>query len=286
MIATRARPVTDPRRFGSGFCAFALVSAAAIGSASAETPTLKPYTTPDKSASASVPAGWKVVRGDNTVIAMTGPQGESVSLGVTAITQNAASPGGKPLASGISFVMPYATEMPQKFVRIFQFASESAHQTAPQFTFASATPLRVAPILGQCARFLGAVSDASKPPANFESAMCSFPPDFVGVSKNVLLYAQVPTSLVPQERSLVESVLKSYRIPPQWLKKKLAPFYAPPKTQMPIGASNAAALSIMGSVWAQEGAADTAADCFDVSVLRETPTYRLPAKCGGPAVNQ
>lgn len=276
----------DIARLGSLLSAFAISAASGNSAAAAATATLKPYTTPDKSASASVPSGWKVIRGDNTVIEMTGPQGENVSLGVTAITQNAASPGGKPLASGISFVMPYATDMQSKFVRIFQFASESSHQAAPQFTFAAASPLRVAPVLGQCARFLGGVSEASKPPANFESAMCSFPPDFVGVSKNVLLYAQVPTSLVPQERSLVESVLKSYRIPQQWLAKKLAPFYATPKVRMPAAAGNAAAASIMGSVWAQEGAADTAADCFDYSVLRETPTYQLPAKCGGPAGNQ
>jgi len=277
--------ILDVRKVGLGLCVLATYVVASCGAADAASGTLKSYTTPDKSASAGVPAGWKVVRGDNTVIAMTGPNGESVSLGVTAITQNAASPGGRPLASGISFVMPYATDMLDKFVRIFQFASQSSHQAAPQFTFSSATPLRVAPILGQCARFLGAVSNASKPPANFESAMCSFPPDFVGVSKNVLLYAQVPTNLVPQERALVESVLKSYRIPKQWLQRKLAPFYATPKIQMPVG-GNAGAASIMGSVWAQEGAADTAADCFDYTVLRETPRYQLPAKCGGPAGNQ
>ncbi len=265
----------DIARIGSPLSAFAIFAASCNTAAAAATATLKPYTTPDKSASASVPSGWKVIRGDNTVIEMTGPQGESVSLGVTAITQNAASPGGKPSLHPAS--RPYATDMQTKFVRIFQFASESSHQAAPQFTFAAASPLRVAPVLGQCARFLGAISETSKPPANFESAMCSFPPDFVGVSKNVLLYAQVPTSFVPQERSLVESVLKSYRIPQQWLAKKLAPFYATPKMRMPAA---------VGSVWAQEGAADTAADCFDYSVLRETPTYQLPAKCGGPAGNQ
>ncbi len=94
----------------------------------------------------------------------------------------------------------------------------------------------------------------------------------------------MPTSLATQERALAEAVLRSYRIPSAELAKKLGPVYAKPR--MSPGAVNAAAAATMGSVWAQEGAADNAANCFDLSVLRETPDYRLPMSCGGSAPNQ
>ncbi len=112
--------------------------------------------------------------------------------------------------------------------------------------------------------------------------ICSLPVDFGGAYKNVLLYAQVPASLAVQERALAELVMSSYRIPQQWLAKKLGPVYATPKLA-PAGSSGAASMS---SIWSQANAADTASDCFDLTVLRETPQYQLPAKCGGPASNR
>jgi len=57
--------------------------------------------------------------------------------------------------------------------------------------------------------------------------------------------------------------------------------YATPKLA-PGGSSGAS----MNSIWAQANAANTASDCFDLTVLRETPQYQLPAKCGGPASNR
>ncbi len=42
---------------------------------------LQTYTAPDQTASAGVPSGWKVVSGAQTVITMTGPQGESLQPG-------------------------------------------------------------------------------------------------------------------------------------------------------------------------------------------------------------
>src|ERR1035438_76974 len=66
----------------------------------------------------------------------------------------------------------------------------------------------------------------------------------------------------------------SYRIPPAWLQKKLAPFSlaAPPIS----GGGGINSSTILG-----EAGADNAANCFDLSVLRETPTRLLPKSCGG-----
>src|SRR5262249_53326016 len=56
---------------------------AAQAPAAAGAVALKPYTAPDQSASAGVPSGWQVTKGEQTVIQMTGPQGEAIFLGNT-----------------------------------------------------------------------------------------------------------------------------------------------------------------------------------------------------------
>jgi hypothetical protein len=61
------------------------------------------------------------------------------------------------------------------------------------------------------------------------------------------------------------------------LQKKLAPFYQPPpKIAGSIGAGPAMPMPMMD---------DTSAECFDLIVIRETPKYQLPQKCGGTASN-
>jgi hypothetical protein len=61
------------------------------------------------------------------------------------------------------------------------------------------------------------------------------------------------------------------------LKKKLAPFYAPPPP-MPVGGGGG---GMNSSTILGEAGADNSANCFDLSVLRETPTRDLPRSCGG-----
>ena len=194
------------------------------GVAAGDSASLRAYTAPDKMASAGVPAGWKVVRADNSVIAISGPHGERISLGVTAILLNAGPNVNPPTSTaGVSFNLPYNTNIKQKFVAIWQYAATKQGQSPPQFTFASGSMMKVAPILGQRARATGSVADSTDAPAKFETVMCSLPPDFGGAYKNIIIYAQIPASLAAQERSLAEAVMSSYRIPPAVLAKKLGP---------------------------------------------------------------
>ncbi len=266
----------------AAFFAGVAIVAPSLAAASG-TPALQSYTTPDKTASALVPAGWHVTRGADSVIVMSGPHAESISLGITAIALNA-GPGVAPPTStaGIAFNLPYSTPLKQKFLTIWQHAAAAQGKPVPQFTFASGTLLKVAPILGQCARSYGTVTGVPGAPASFETTMCSLPPDFGGAYKNILNYAQVPTGLATQERALAEAVLASYRIPRAELAKKLGPVYATPRM---VPGANAAAAATMGSVWAQANAASNASNCFDLSILRETPDDRLPVSCGGSAPN-
>ncbi len=237
---------------------------------------LQPYTAPDQSASAGVPSGWKVTKGAETVIQMTGPQGETVFLGNTIIAKNGSFQAGQRGANGIDLSMPYTATLTQKLTMIFQQNAAISGKPAPQVTFNSATPIQVPPILGQCGRFV-ASSSADQGPVKLMGVYCSFPLDSGGAYKNVMLLAQAPAAVAAQSAPIAQAIFQSYRIPPAMLQRKLAPFYAPPPP-MPAGGGGG---GMNSSTLYAEQSANTTANCFDLSILRDTPTHDLPRSCGG-----
>ena len=108
----------------SAICALAACSIAIAGAtmataqqsaapASTAPVSLQPYTAPDKSASAGVPAGWKVTAGAFGVIQMSGPQGEEISLGSHVLFMDGPS---KPqTANPITMMVPYQAPLAQKY---------------------------------------------------------------------------------------------------------------------------------------------------------------------------
>jgi hypothetical protein len=243
---------------------------------------LQPYTAPDQSASAGVPSGWQVTSGNQTVIKMTGPQGVTLSLGITAVAHNAPFQANQHLANGVDLLMPYSATLPQKLGMILQQAAAVANQTAPKLTLDSSTPLPFPAALGQCARI---VADAADPKGAMKimAVFCSLPQDSGGDFKNILLYAQAPAAVAAQAAPTAQAIFQSYRIPTPWLQKKLAPFTAAPSAAMSGAAANAATAAIMRSTAAAQAASDNSANCFDLTVLRQTPAYQLPRSCGGNA---
>jgi hypothetical protein len=116
-------------------------AASATTPAATPAPQLKPYTTPDQSASAGVPSGWQVTKGQQTVITMTGPQGEILSLGNTFIAKNAPFQLGQRGSNGVDLTMPYTAPLQQKLIMILQQNAAIAGKPSPQVTFTSATPI-------------------------------------------------------------------------------------------------------------------------------------------------
>jgi hypothetical protein len=261
---------------------FACLAAGCHAAQPAATPTpaapqLQSYTASDQSASAGVPAGWQVTKGAETVIQMSNPQGVAVSLGSTVIARNAAfQPGQKP-ANGVDLSMPYTATLPQKLTMIFQQSAAAAGKPDPKLTVDSATPLQLPPAVGQCGRF---VADFTSPqgPMKLMAVFCSLPVDSGGTYKNIMLLAQAPAATASQAVPTAQAIFQSYRIPTTWLQKKLAPFTAPPQN---AAATAAAVAAINRSTALSMAGADNSANCFDLSVLRETPTYELPRSCGG-----
>jgi len=253
--------------------------------AAAPTIPLQAYTATDQSASAGVPAGWKVTQGQQTVIQMSGTQGESVSLGNTVVAKNGAfQPGQKP-ANGIDLSMPYTTALPQKLTMIFQQSAAAAGKPVPQLTITSSTPIQLPATLGQCGRFVGSFNGPQGGAMDLLTVFCSMPPDSKGVYKNIMLLAQAPAATAAQSAPAARAVFASYRIPATWLQNKLAPFDPPPAASGASAKSGASAIAEanainQATIQGMVGASNSA-NCFDLAVLRSTPTPLLPKSCGG-----
>jgi hypothetical protein len=97
-----------------------------------------------------------------------------------------------------------------------------------------------------------------------------------------MLFAQAPAAVAAQSAPTAQAIFRSYRIPASWLQKKLSPHFAPPPA-MAGGAVNPNALAnaINESTAIGIAGANNSANCFDLTVLRETPNYELPRSCGG-----
>jgi hypothetical protein len=177
--------------------------------------------------------------------------------------------------------MPYSATLAQKLAMLMQQGAAVAGKADPQLTVASSTPIQLPASLGQCARF---VANLNGPQGAMKmlAVFCSLPQDSAGNYKNILLTAQAPAATAAQAAPIAQAIFQSYRIPTAWLQKKLAPFdAAAAPSAATMAAQNAEALSIMRSTNAAAAGADVSANCFDLSVLRQTPTYQLPRSCGG-----
>jgi hypothetical protein len=269
--------------FLSGLTAVLIAATAisAAGQASSQgTPQLQPYTAPDQSAQAGVPPGWKVTKGTETVIIMTGPNGETINLGGTFVIRNGAFQLGQEPSNGIDLSMPNAASLDQKFTMLEQWGAAMNKKPDPEVKIASSIPIPVPVPNMQCGRLAGTFTSMTGPVA-FGMLMCSLPVDSGGAYKVMFKMAQAPPNVATQEKALAGAVFASYKIAPPMLQKKLAPHFAPPppmRMPMPgVGGGGGGIPAIPDS---------TNSECFDLVVIRETPKYQLPRKCGGTAPDE
>lgn len=268
--------------FLSGLTAvFSAVTAmSAAGQASSQgTPQLQPYTASDQSAQAGVPPGWKVTKGAETVIIMTGPNGETINLGGTFVVKNAAFQLNQQPSNGIDFSMPNSASLDQKITMLEQWSAAMAHQADPQVKIASNSPIQVPVPNVQCGRLTGTVNSANGPVA-FGMLACSLPVDTGGTYKVMFKLAQAPANVATQEKALAGAVFASYKVAPAMLQKKLAPHFSPPPP-MPMPG-----VGVGGGGGGGVPVDSTNSECFDLVVIRETPKNQLPRKCGGTAPDE
>ncbi len=245
--------------------------------ATAAAAPLTPYTAPDKSASAGVPAGWKVTKGQYGVIQMSGPKGEQIVLGNGIFVRNGAFQAGAATTPPIGATMPAQASLSDKYRMLWQQAAAAQGQPMPQISIISATPIRISPAIAECGTFLGTMTNAQGA-SKFETQFCSTQPDSGGIFKLIWKNASVPTALVQQERATAEAVLRSYRISPATLKVMLTPL-TPVMPAMARPMPGMAVAQGMGSTTWGEISSERMATCMDLGVIRDEPEWRLPSYC-------
>lgn len=240
---------------------------------------LTPYTAPDHSASAGIPPGWKVTQGSESLIRMSGPAGETVALGLAVVAHNGPFQLAQMPANGIDLSMPYTANLTQKLGMIVEHAAATSGSAVTQVTLKSSTPIQVPPMLGQCGRIVATYTDQKKGALETMAVICSLPPDAVGNYKNIMLAALAPATVAEQSAPAAQAAFRSYRVPPAWLQRKLAPWDTPAPMAAGGGGSSAMAEELMRETAAQTAGSLNSANCFDLSVLRNTPDRLLPPSC-------
>jgi hypothetical protein len=242
-----------------------LVCLVLIAAASRASGQLTTATTDDKTASVGIPEGWKLAKGSNGFVYVTGPNDERVNLGVIVVAKN--GPAGSGTTGEVAFALPFSATLKEKFMTILVAGAAKQGLPKPEITVASEVPTK----LPMCSRLFGSTT-AGSDSKKFEGVICSLRPDWLGLYKNIVFLLQVPSSRAAQDRPIVEQIAASYRVTPDMFKKMLAPYTAlPPQQPLPTGLAPY-----------QD---PTNSDCFDYNVIRESPPWEVPMHCGGTRPN-
>jgi hypothetical protein len=228
---------------------------------------LQPYTAPDQSASAGVPAGWKVAGASQTNIVLSGPQGEVIDLGEGFIAHDGPFQLGQTGPNGSNMSMPYSAKLTDKLTMVFQQRAALNKNPAPQIKFLYAAPLQSLPAGFQCGVFAIAASGIATP-VNALGIFCSLPEDSAQFFKNFLIFGSAPTALAAKDAPTVAAVLKSYQIPAAWLEKKFAPFTASASASPNQGPGSAAEVQMyLNAMEQQQQAIDHGASCTGAGLV-------------------
>ena len=240
---------------------------------------LQTYTLPDQSASAGVPAGWKVVAASGTNIEMSGASGEVIDLGEGIIAHNGPFQLGQKGPDGSNMTMPYSAKLTDKLVMVFQQRAALSGNPIPQIKYLYAAPLKSLPAGFQCGVFVVAVSGTATP-GDALGMFCSLPEDSLQFFKNFLTVGSAPTALAAKDVPAVAAVIQSFLIPPAWLQKKFAPFTAPASPSPAQGSGSPAEVQMyLNAMQQQQQVIDMGASCTDAGIIGPS-SYRQAAQCG------
>jgi hypothetical protein len=233
---------------------------------------LQTYTLPDKSASAGVPAGWKVTGGASGMISMSGPQGETITLGQIILAHDGPFQVGQKGPDGAVIVMPNSAKLSNKLLMIFQQSAAASGEAAPQIKLISGGLLQVPAAMGQCGVF--AVNNGTTQ-LDAMGIFCSLPEDAGQFFKNILILGAAPTAEASQTAPTILAVFKSYKIAPGWSQKILSPFMS----AAPGGPSTQEVIDSYTSGLMQQHAIDVGAQCVDAGIIGPS-SYHQAAECG------
>jgi len=205
---------------------------------SAPTQVLTPYVLPDKSASVSLPAGWKVdpSSGGGTILA-TGPNGEGVALDFPLHAWNSSDPrvqrtmqfaqgAGRNTGYARALYYPYGADLGKTFVDLLQMRARMNNQPL-RMQLESETPA-AAPAGSRCARLQGRLdTNDGKGRKEFNTVFCSGSLSRMGQYANIAFHTAVPEVSAAQQRATMAAILNSFQVNMSVVNREAAALAAP-----------------------------------------------------------
>lgn len=246
---------------------------------------LQPYTAPDQSASAGVPSGWKVTDAVGGAIAMSGPQGEGITLGNLFVAHDGPFELGQKGPGGAFMTMPSSAKLTDKLVMILQQIAALNGKPVPQIKFLYAAPLQMPAAMGQCGMFVAEATGGAQP-AKGMGLFCSLSDDTAQFFKCVLMIGTAPNAIAVQTVPAVEAVFKSYKLAPGWAQKMFSPYTIPASAapQPGLGGPDETQMFLRAMANNQR-AVDLGFTCADANIVGNGSNWQTPRECGGYAPN-
>jgi hypothetical protein len=216
-------------------------AAAAGGASGGGLAALHPYTTPDRTASVSLPDGWKPQSwsAQGTIVA-DGPNGESASLGYGFLAADLNNPRvrqtyatvmhgglrGTGYANGIYYAL--SSDLTKDYLDLIRLFRQKNNLPPSTIQVKSSTPVAGPP--GQhCAHIqaIGNPQDA-KTAAEMDTVFCISTPTPAAGGFGVTLNAtSVPVALAPKERATLGAVLASFTVDTAAVQRMASAYAAP-----------------------------------------------------------
>lgn len=191
----------------------------------AQSPALKLYTLPDRSASVSLPEGWNVLpsSGGGTIMAQ-GPNGEAVALDFPYLANDTNNPsvrqtlailqrGGLRNSSyAHALYYPYGGDLGRTFEDLVQMKRKNSGEPPVTIKIASETPMPVSGVF-RCVHLHGQIdAQDGKGMREMNTVFCSAPPGPHGSYMNVAYHTAVPLQFADRERGTMEAILASFNV--------------------------------------------------------------------------
>jgi hypothetical protein len=240
---------------------------------------LKTYTLPDKSASAGVPAGWKATGGGAGMIAMSGPQGENITLGQLILAHDGPFQAGQKRPDVAVITMSGSAKLSDKLLSIFKQNAAASGEPAPQLKFIYGALLQVPSAMGQCGAFVVSKNSGKSGAADALGIFCSLPDDSGQFFKNILMMGSAPEAVAAQTEPIVLAVFKSYTIAPGWSQKILSPFVSPAAGGPGMAPSMPDAGGSYTNLFLQRPGFDPGFDCTDAGLVGPSSLHTA-IECG------
>jgi hypothetical protein len=201
-------------------------AAPASAPATSKVAPLHQYVLPDKSASASLPEGWKVLPSSGGGTIMTeGPNGEGVSLGFPLRAFNSSDPRvqktmqwalegtGRNTGYAKALYYPYGQDLAKTFVDLLQMRRGKNGQAPLAMQITKESPLQVSGPM-RCAQMSGQMdAHDGKGLLELNSVFCQgqLSPTIASYN-NVAYHTAVPVKLADQERATMGAIMASFTV--------------------------------------------------------------------------